>query len=89
MKKLLAIMLIALTVCTMVFAQSAAEKSDKVQLRVLNYIDMSEPNSANEIALNLGYSQRQVERTIAALKRDGHLIRMGSNKNGYWEIKED
>ncbi|MBQ4281440.1 MAG: extracellular solute-binding protein, partial [Spirochaetales bacterium] len=50
MKKVLAIMLIALTVCTMVFAQAAAEKSDKVQLRVLNYIDMSEPNSANEIA---------------------------------------
>ena len=51
MKKILAIMLIALAVCSMVFAQSAAEaKSDKVTLRVLNYIDMSEPNSANEIA---------------------------------------
>ncbi len=56
---------------------------------VINQIKDKPHVSANEIALNLGYSQRQVERTIAALKRDGHLIRMGSNKNGYWEIKED
>jgi raffinose/stachyose/melibiose transport system substrate-binding protein len=54
MKKVLAIMLIALAVCSMVFAEGLAEsskKSDKVTLTVLNYIDMSEPNSANEIAM--------------------------------------
>jgi len=54
MKKVLAIMLIALAVCSMIFAQGLAEtttKSDKVTLTVLNYIDMSEPNSANEIAM--------------------------------------
>ncbi|MBQ2049418.1 MAG: extracellular solute-binding protein [Spirochaetales bacterium] len=55
MKKVLAIMLIALTICSVVFAEGLAEsskkKSDKVTLTVLNYIDMSEPNSANEIAM--------------------------------------
>ena len=55
MKKVLAIMLIALAVCSVVFAEGLAEssktKSDKVTLTVLNYIDMSEPNSANEIAM--------------------------------------
>ena len=55
MKKVLAIMLIALTICSVVFAEGIAEsskkKSDKVTLTVLNYIDMSEPNSANEIAM--------------------------------------
>ncbi len=51
MKKLLTVLFVALTICGMVFAQAAAEaEAGKVQLRVLNYIDMSEPNSANEIA---------------------------------------
>ena len=52
MKRILVVLFVALAVCGMVFAQAAAEaqKSDKVTLTVLNYIDMSEPNSANEIA---------------------------------------
>ena len=45
------------------------------------------PNaSAKEIALILGYSQRQVERAIATLKSDSRIVRMGSNKSGHWEI---
>ena len=56
MKKILVIMLIALAVCSLVFAEGAKEagsqqKGEKVTLTVLNYIDMSEPNSANEIAM--------------------------------------
>lgn len=50
MKKGIVIVLIALMAMTAIFAQASTEsKSDKVQIRVLNYIDMSEPNSANEI----------------------------------------
>lgn len=50
MKKAIVLVLVALIAMTTVFAQAAEEvKSDKVQIRVLNYIDMSEPNSANEI----------------------------------------
>ena len=55
MKKILTVLFVALTICAMVFAEGAAEKQqkkgDKVTLTVLNYIDMSEPNSANEIAM--------------------------------------
>ena len=50
MKRILTVLFVALAVCAMVFAQGAAEKSNKTQIRVLNYIDMSEPNSANEIS---------------------------------------
>ncbi len=53
-KKLLTVLcLIALTV-SMVFAQGAKEQSvdsDVVTLKVMNYIDMSEPNSMNEVAM--------------------------------------
>ena len=54
---------------------------------VMNRIKDNPHISAREIALNSGYSQRQVERTLAALKKDGKLIRIGSNKTGYWEIR--
>lgn len=49
MKKLTVLLVLAL-VATLVFAQGTTEASTgKTTIRVLNYIDMSEPNSANEI----------------------------------------
>ena len=49
MKKLTVLLVLAL-VATLVFAQGSTEaNSGKTTIRVLNYIDMSEPNSANEI----------------------------------------
>lgn len=51
MKKFTVLLVLAL-VAALVFAQGVSEssKSGKTTIRVLNYIDMSEPNSANEIA---------------------------------------
>ena len=42
MRKFLAVLFVAIAVCSMVFAQAATEakKSDTVTLTVLNYIDM-------------------------------------------------
>ena len=42
---------------------------------------------AREISSNIGFSQRQVERTISQLKAEGKLIRTGSNKSGTWQIR--
>lgn len=51
MKKLTAVLIVLALIATSVFAQAKKEEaSGKVQIKVLNYIDMSEPNSANEIA---------------------------------------
>lgn len=47
MKKVLAVMLVAILACTLVFANGQVE-SDKVQIKVLNYINNSEPNAAQE-----------------------------------------
>lgn len=50
MKKLLVIALSIVMAASVCFAQAAPEAaSGKTTIRVLNYIDMSEPNSANEI----------------------------------------
>ncbi|MGE4453788.1 MAG: ABC transporter substrate-binding protein [Sphaerochaeta sp.] len=53
-KKVSVVALALLMVVTSVFAQGTKEDaaaSGQVELTVLNYIDMSEPNSANEIAM--------------------------------------
>lgn len=42
--------------------------------------------TAKILAGTLGITQRQVERMIAKLKREGSLIRHGANKNGFWEV---
>ena len=50
MKKTIAVFLVVLLAMTMVFASAVEEaKSDKVQISVLNYIDMSDPNAAQQI----------------------------------------
>ena len=53
MKKLTVVLLVLAMVTSMVFAQGGAEAADsgKTTIRVLNYIDMSEPNSANEVEM--------------------------------------
>ena len=53
MKKLTVVLLVLAMVTSMVFAQGGAEASSsgKTTIRVLNYIDMSEPNSANEVEM--------------------------------------
>ena len=44
--------------------------------------------TARLLAVKLGLTQRQVERMIARLKKEGLLIRHGASKNGYWEVTE-
>lgn len=43
---------------------------------------------ARKLAALLNLTQRQVERMLAKLKKEGRLIRHGASKNGYWEVVE-
>ena len=56
------------------------------QGRVLGYLEKNPKASATKTALELGLSSRQVERIISQLKKEGHLQREGSNKNGTWKV---
>ena len=42
--------------------------------------------TAKVLASTLGITERQVERIIASLKKQGNLIRHGASKNGFWEV---
>lgn len=45
-------------------------------------------NTVGDIAAKLGIPVRTVKRYISKLQEKGVLIRMGSRKTGYWEVKE-
>jgi Fic family protein len=42
--------------------------------------------TAKTIAATLGLTDRQVERILSRLKREGKIARHGASKNGYWEV---
>lgn len=44
--------------------------------------------TARALAGTLGITQRQVERIIAKMKKEGILVRHGASKNGFWEVVE-
>lgn len=44
--------------------------------------------SANMLSASLRITQRQAQRILAKLKREGKILRHGANKNGYWEVIE-
>ena len=43
---------------------------------------------ATAIAKELGLSVRAIEKNIKDLRENGKLIRHGSARGGYWEVKE-
>ena len=54
--------------------------------KLLSLFSSNERMTAKEAAAILGLSQRQVERTIAALKKAGRLKRIGANRSGCWKV---
>ena len=40
------------------------------------------------LAETMRITQRQVERMIAKMKKEGILVRHGASKNGFWEVVE-
>ena len=53
---------------------------------IKNLINQSPRISAKDIAQLIGVTQRQCERILAAMKRNGTIRRVGANKNGHWEV---
>lgn len=55
---------------------------------ILKLIDDNKRISATAIAKELGLSVRAIEKNIKDLRESGKLIRHGSARGGYWEVKE-
>ena len=69
--------------------ENVGEKSENdgdVKASVLRIIVDNKKASASEIAKVLSVTQRTVERYIKDLREEGHLVRHGSARGGYWEV---
>jgi len=62
--------------------------SGKVSAIVLELIKEMPGCSIPDIALELGKSERTVERAIRELKSTGKLVRVGPDKGGIWRVTE-
>jgi predicted HTH transcriptional regulator len=48
---------------------------------------LSNPNlTAEELAARLSVTSKTIKRDFAALKNDGRIRRVGSDKTGHWEV---
>lgn len=56
--------------------------------KLLQLLRQKQTLSARKLAALLNLTQRQVERMLAKLKKEGRLLRHGASKNGYWEVVE-
>ena len=54
--------------------------------RILEILRDDDRLTVKNIAINLNLPERQIERSMAKLKQDGRLRRIGSSKSGHWEI---
>jgi len=70
-------------------SQLSSEKgSEKSSEKVLFLVKANKFLSAQEIAKHLNLTSRAVEKTIAILRKQGRLKRIGPAKGGHWEIVE-
>ena len=54
--------------------------------KVLSILSHSPQTTAKELSEVLGVTLRQCERILASMKQKGLIVRVGSNKNGHWEV---
>lgn len=65
-----------------------AENLSEMEQVVFNLIYNNAAITKNEISLRTGKSARTVQRIISSLTKKGIIIRVGSNKNGHWEVRK-
>lgn len=63
-------------------------KLTKSTTKVLQFMQSHFDSTIDDIAIALGVSRETVKRALKVLKDNGYIIRVGSDKTGYWEIKK-
>ena len=53
---------------------------------VIEILKKQPHSTAKSLAEAMNLSPRQVERVLAELKKEGKIVRKGSNKSGWWEV---
>lgn len=62
------------------------EKLTSEEQNMVDILSSNEKISKTEIAKKIGKSERTVQRTISSLTKKGYVVRIGTNKYGYWEV---
>ena len=61
-------------------------KMSDTEQRVIECIKKDNKLSAEAIAIKIGVTERTVSRTLKKLKEKQFIMRIGSNKTGFWKI---
>ena len=64
----------------------SVKSSVKSSVKIIELISSNKNITIPEIAIELGISQRGVEKQIAKLKNKNCIKRIGPDKGGYWEV---
>lgn len=78
--------------CSLVDQLEVGEKSNsytKTEGKIINLIKSNKNITQPEIAKILNLSVNCIYRNIKNLKEKNILIRIGANKNGFWEIRDN
>lgn len=65
----------------------SGEMSGEIGEQILHIIRANAKITIPELAERLNRTSRTIERQIQKLKEAGSIIRIGSTKAGYWEVK--
>lgn len=68
------------------YADTVKSQNDTVNDTVFSLIQKDNKITANEISERLKISLSTVRRRIRALKDDGKIVRIGSDKTGHWKV---
>ncbi|MDC9622941.1 Fic family protein [Xenorhabdus sp. XENO-7] len=60
---------------------------NRTSQKILSFIADHPAITMSQLADELGVSRRTIERNIKVLQENGHLIRVGAKKGGYWQIR--
>ncbi|MCM1048348.1 MAG: Fic family protein [Clostridiales bacterium] len=55
--------------------------------KIISLLKQDGSMSAVKLSVSVGITERQAQRILSKLKKEGIIIRHGANKNGYWEVK--
>ena len=56
-------------------------------VKVMEILEENAEITAQQMAQQMGISPRKVSRLIRALKESGKIVRVGSDRKGYWKIR--
>ena len=67
--------------------RKSREKKEKSREKILRLLSESPHLTTTALAKELGITVKGVEKQFTMLKTEGRLKRIGSPRNGYWEVE--